>query len=256
MINIKNLKKSFGKNEVLKGIDLDINNNGIFAILGPNGSGKTTIIKSILGLVVPDEGDIVLQQKNIARNWKYREYVNYLPQIARFPENLKVRELIDMVKDLRNSPAHEQELIELFELNTSLDKSLKNLSGGTRQKVNVVLSFMFDNPILILDEPTVGLDPVAMIRLKKLILKERKKGKTILLTTHIMSVVEELADEIVFLLEGKIHFRGSLEELNQRAQGKNLEHSIAKILENGMEQEAQITDPVNSRQLNFQQRYA
>ena len=231
MITITNLYKSFGPNEVLKGIHLDISSGGIFAVLGPNGSGKTTLIKSLLGMVIPDQGEIRVDGKLIRKQWLYRQQIAYLPQIARFPENLKVQELIRMVKDIRQQKAvNETEIIEAFELEDFLDKRLRSLSGGTRQKVNILLSLMFDNPIIILDEPTVGLDPVAMIRLKEMIRRERAAGKTIILTTHIMSLVEELADEIVFLLEGNIHYRGSLQELVLQSGEVDLEHAIARML--------------------------
>ncbi len=235
MIKVNNLKKSFGKNEVLKGVDLELAEAGIFAVLGPNGSGKTTIIKSILGMVLPDSGEILIGGKSIAKQSEYRKHIDYLPQIAQFPENLKVGELIKMVKDIRGKEGSEQELIELFELEPFVNRKLRNLSGGTRQKVNLVLCFMFDSKIIILDEPTVGLDPVAMIRLKELIVKERDKGKTILITTHIMDVVEELADTIIFLLEGKIYFKGSLKKMYAITNEVKLERSIAKILEKNKE---------------------
>ena len=118
----------------------------------------------------------------------------------------------------------------MFGLNEFLNKKLGNLSGGTKQKVNLVLTFMFDSDLIILDEPTTGLDPIALIHLKNLIKKEKKLGKTILITTHIMSVVEELADEIVFLLDGKIYFKGSVEELKKQTSQTNLEHAIANLI--------------------------
>jgi|TARA_R100000479_G_scaffold51000_3_gene24018 Cu-processing system ATP-binding protein len=231
MIEINNLHKKFGKNEVLKGIDLTINNGGIFAVLGPNGSGKTTLIKSILGMVVPNSGTIKLNGNSIKKSWEYRNDIDYLPQIANFPGNLTVKELIKMIKDLRSSKvADDVRLIELFKLQPFLDKKLSNLSGGTKQKVNLVLTFMFDSPLVILDEPTTGLDPISHIRLKELITAEKEKGKTILITSHIMSFVEEIADEIVFLLEGKIYFRGSIPELKTKTEQPDFEHAIASML--------------------------
>ena len=232
MINVKNLHKKFGKNQVLKGLDLQIESGGIFAVLGPNGSGKTTLIKCILGMVIPTSGDIEFEGKKIKNNWKYRNQIDYLPQIANFPSNLTVEELVTMIKDLRSVKiTKDKKLIELFMLEPFLKKKLGNLSGGTKQKVNIVLAFMFDSPLIILDEPTSGLDPISLLRLKGLINSEKQKGKTILITSHIMNFVEEIANDIVFLLEGKIYFKGSISELKKRTNESDFEHAIASILQ-------------------------
>jgi Cu-processing system ATP-binding protein len=230
MIEITNLQKSFGKVEVLDGVSLTIDDKGIFAILGPNGSGKTTLIKSILGMVIPQAGEININGQNIKGKWDYRKDIDYLPQIAQFPDNITVIELLNMIKNLRGQKTSDQKLIELFKLEPFLDKKLGNLSGGTKQKVNLVLAFMFDSPILILDEPTTGLDPVSLIHLKDLIREEKAAGKTILITTHIMDFVDTMADEIVFLLEGDIYFRGTVKELKNKSSLNDLEHAIATIL--------------------------
>ena len=230
MIEFKNLHKRFGKLVVLDGLDLEIKKGGIFAILGPNGSGKTTLIKCLLGMVIPNKGEIIFDKKSVLRQWEYRNNLNYLPQIANFPPNLTVIELINMVKNFRPKEANDEELIELFGLKNFLDKKLGNLSGGTKQKVNVVLTFMFDSELIILDEPTNGLDPIALIHLKEIIQKEKDKGKTILITTHIMSFVDEVADEIVFLLDGKIYFKGTIEALKKQTNNDNLEHAIANLM--------------------------
>ncbi|SDW00940.1 ABC transporter ATP-binding protein [Aequorivita viscosa] len=231
MIEINDLHKKFGKNEVLKGINLSINEGGIFSILGPNGSGKTTLIKCMLGMVIPDSGNITIRDEVIKNNYKYRNKIDYLPQIARFPGNLKVKEIIAMIKDLRASKTEKEiELIELFKLEPFLNKRLDNLSGGTKQKVNLVLTFMFDSPLIILDEPTSGLDPISHLRLKNLIFSEKEKGKTILVTSHILSFVEDIADKIVFLLEGEIYFNGTISQLKTKTEQPDLEHAIASIL--------------------------
>lgn len=230
MIKVKNLSKSFSKLKVLDGISLDINKGGIYAILGPNGSGKTTFLKILLGMVLPDKGQIIYQDKNILRSHQYRINLGYLPQIARFPDNLTVNEIIGMIADVRNVQSYPEPLIALFGLKGFMNKKLGNLSGGTRQKVNIVLTFMFDSPILVMDEPTAGLDPVSLIKLKELINKEKSKGKVILISSHIMSLVEELADEIFFLLEGNIYFKGTIAELRSSTNTEDLEHAIATIL--------------------------
>ncbi|MCF8464080.1 MAG: ABC transporter ATP-binding protein [Flavobacteriales bacterium] len=230
MIRVEGLKKSFGKLTVLDNLDLKIEKGGIFVILGPNGSGKTTLIKSVLGMVVPNAGNISIDNQPILKEWQYRGNIDYLPQIANFPSNLSVSELLKLVKELRDKPTRDQELIALFGLEPFLDKKLGNLSGGTKQKVNLMLTFMFNSPLVILDEPTSGLDPIAMLHLKELIRAEKENGKTVLITTHIMSFVEEIADEIVFLLDGKIYFKGSIQELQQMTGQVDFEHAIAAIL--------------------------
>lgn len=229
MIKFENLNKKFGKLEVLKDLSLEIKEGSINAILGPNGSGKTTLIKCLLGMVIPDSGVITINGENVKGQYAYRDGIDYMPQIANFPANLKVREIISMMKDIRNREARDAELIEYFGLSPYLNKQLNTLSGGTMQKVNIVLAFMFDNPLLILDEPTNGLDPVALIKLKELIAKEIKRGKTILFTTHIIRLVEELAEDIVFLLEGKTYYQGPVAGLVDAHEAKDLEHTIAEI---------------------------
>ncbi|AJA70347.1 ABC transporter ATP-binding protein [Myroides odoratimimus] len=230
MIAINDLHKKFGEIQVLKGIDLSIE-EGVIAILGPNGSGKTTLNKCILGMVFPDKGTICINDQEISKNWNYRKDIDYLPQIANFPNNITVLELIKMIKDLRNEKSiDESYYIDIFKLSPFLNKKLNKLSGGTKQKVNLLLTFLFDNPILILDEPTTGLDPAALIILKELIIREKKKGKIILVTSHIMSFVEEVSDKIVFILEGKIYFNGTIQELKNLTKQDNFEHAIANIL--------------------------
>jgi Cu-processing system ATP-binding protein len=210
-------------------VDLTIEKGGIFAILGPNGSGKTTLIKSILGMVIPNEGIIRLNGEDIRGMYKYRQDINYLPQIANFPGNIRVRELLHMIKDLRRKKGNESELISLFRLEPYLDKKLGTLSGGTKQKVNLVLAFMFNSPLLVLDEPTTGLDPASMISLKALIAAEREKGHTILISSHIMQFVEAVADEIIYLLEGRSYFKGSISSLKELTGQSDFEHAIASI---------------------------
>ncbi len=247
MIRIENLHKSYAKLEVLKGLSLTFDRPGtITAVLGPNGSGKTTLMKAILGMVLPDKGSILINDRSIKGEWAYRQDIDYLPQIARFPENLRVSELIAFIQNLRQgqSQTREQELIRLFNLEPHLGKRLGNLSGGTKQKVNLVLAFMYDSPILILDEPTSGLDPVALMHLKDYIQHEKERGKLILITTHIMDFVEEMADDIVFLLEGHIYFRGSVDELKKQFNETSLERAIARILlnENQNEKAGQVEE--------------
>ncbi|MBM4169803.1 MAG: ABC transporter ATP-binding protein [Ignavibacteria bacterium] len=233
MIEIRNIDKRFGSLHVLKGVGFAIERGSITAVVGPNSSGKTTLIKCVLGLVRHDSGAVSIDGVCMNGTWQYRNDIGYMPQIARFPENLTVDELIEMVKDLRNvKNAGEEELIELFRLGSERKRPVRTLSGGTRQKVSAVLALMFNPAILILDEPTAGLDPLASSLMKDRILNERQKGKTIVLTSHNMHEVEELSDKVVFLLDGKVLYDGKPHDLISTTGEPTLERGIARLMEN------------------------
>ena len=231
MVAVEQLHKRFGKLEVLKGVDLELEPGKVHVIMGPNGSGKTTLIKCILGLVRPDRGNIKISGKRVNGLWKYRKDIGYMPQIAHFPENLTPKELINLVQDIRGEAHDWKPLQEELKLAPHWNKPVRNLSGGTRQKVNALMALLFGAPILILDEPTVGLDPVARLWMKDRIIEECKKGKTVILTTHVMAEIEELAARIVFLMDGKIHFIATPAEIKAKHPSGNLERAIAHILE-------------------------
>lgn len=167
MIRLIQIEKKFGKFEVLKGISFNVEPGKITAIVGPNGSGKTTIIKSILGLVKPDDGDILINEKSVLGDFLYRRDIGYMPQTTSFPENLTVKEVIRMICDLRNVKMNLNDyLINKLNLSAELGKQIKNLSGGNKQKVSALIALMFDPSIIILDEPTAGLDPVSSSHFK------------------------------------------------------------------------------------------
>ncbi len=231
MIHIENLYKRFGALTVLDGINLRIDRPGIHMIIGPNGSGKTTLIKSVLGMVLPDQGTIRFDGQPILGAWEYRRRISYLPQIAHFPDNLSAQELVDFIREVRPQALDPTPLIERFDLGPHMPKKIKNLSGGTLQKLNILLAFMYDSPVFILDEPTTGLDPLSLFYLKELIYAHKAAGKYVLVTTHIINLVEEMADEIIFLLEGKIYFQGTAEALKAQAGVDHLERAIAQIIE-------------------------
>ncbi|HPQ20557.1 MAG TPA: ABC transporter ATP-binding protein [Saprospiraceae bacterium] len=232
MIEIKQLQKKYYKLEVLKGIDLDISGRGVIALLGPNGSGKTTLIKCILGMVLPSGGQISFNGENIKGKNEYRNDIDYLPQIAQFPENLSAIEIIELMKSFKQGETREKALIELFGLERELEKKMMNLSGGNRQKINLVIALMHDSPVIILDEPSTGLDPLSITRLKSFLRNESNRGKLILLTTHIMSLAEGMAEKVIFLLDGRIRFNGMMTELLDMQGGQDLESSIAQLLDN------------------------
>lgn len=231
MIKLINLTKKYGVLEALRGVNLKIEKGTLTFLVGPNASGKTTLIKTLLGIVKPTHGEIHINGIKLNGDYEYKKNIGYASQAANFPENLSVEEIFNMVKDVREDKTnYDEELIESFKLNNDFEKRIKNLSGGTRQKVNAAIAFLFDPQLIILDEPTAGLDPVASSILKDKILKENKNGKTILFTSHILSDMEELAENIVFLLEGTIYFSGNTKELINGSGKNNLERAIASIM--------------------------
>ena len=164
MIIASNVSKQFGRLKALDNVSATCIRGECIALIGPNGCGKTTLIKSILGMVVPNSGFITFNGKNILHDWLYREHIGYMPQTGKYPENMTIRQIISMMKDIRHKMGPEnldEELLESFGLNKVLDKRMRTLSGGTRQKVSATLAFLFKPDVLILDEPTAGLDPVA-----------------------------------------------------------------------------------------------
>ncbi len=232
MIEFKNIEKRFGKYEVLKNISLNIEPGKITAIVGPNGSGKTTIIKSILGLVKPDSGEILINNVSVIKEFLYRKEIGYMPQVASFPDNLTVSEVFNMISDLRKQQINgSAEIIKTLNLQPELNKKIRTLSGGNKQKVSACIALMFNPKIIILDEPTAGLDPVAAANLKKKIIEQRNAGKTIILTSHIMAEIEELSDNILFLIEGKIVFNGKVSDLVELSGQAKLENAIASMMD-------------------------
>lgn len=236
MIRIQHLCKSFDKRVVLNDVSLDIRRGSVTAVLGPNASGKSTLIKCVLGLVNPDQGRILVDDEPIAGRWHYREKIGYMPQIARFPENLSVDELFSMVRDLREDVADvDIELFARYELGAIGKQRLGTLSGGTRQKILAALALLFNPRILILDEPTVGLDPVATTIFKDKVRKECEAGKTILLSSHLVNEVEELADHVIYVLDGRPFFDGSMTEIKRATAETRLDRALVRLMEKAAE---------------------
>jgi Cu-processing system ATP-binding protein len=232
MIEIRGLVKRFGRLEVLREVDASIAGGRVTAIVGPNGAGKTTLIKCLLGLTRPDGGEILISGERVGPDPSYRAAIGYMPQLPRFPDNLTGSELLAFLRDLRGGVEQpvDEELIARFGLGGELGKPLRTLSGGTKQRVNAALAFLFAPRVLILDEPTAGLDPISTGVLKEKILAERDAGRTIVLTSHLMGELEELADDVLFLLDGRSRFAGSLLELKRETKELNLERAVARIM--------------------------
>ena len=233
MIAFKNISKSFGKTKILDQLNLELLKGQSIALIGPNGSGKTTLIKCLLGLVVPTSGKIQIEGVNTIGSLLHRSNIGYMPQIGRYPDNITVMQLFEMIKEVRKDTYTklDEELLHSFDIFKFENKTMRSLSGGMRQKVSACLAFMFDPEILILDEPTAGLDPISSEILKEKLKKELTKGKLVLITSHILSDLEELTDKIIYLNEGKIVFFKKVEELKSETGSINLSKAIARIME-------------------------
>ena len=231
MIKINNLSKNFGKLKVLDNVNLHFKEGECIALIGPNGCGKTTLIKSILGMVIPTSGEIIFKGKSIENSYTYREYIGYMPQIGRYPDNMTIGQVINMIKTIRkNKRQLDTELLTQFNLSTMYDKGMGTLSGGTMQKVSASIAFLFRPDVLILDEPTAGLDPLAAEILKEKIIAEKKNGKLILITSHILSELDELITQLIFMHDGCIHFHKSTDVLKQETGQATISKAISSIL--------------------------
>ncbi|MDP2161107.1 MAG: ABC transporter ATP-binding protein [Flavobacterium sp.] len=231
MIEIKNLTKKFGKLNVLSDVSLSCKKGECIALIGPNGCGKTTLIKTILGMVLPDSGSIKFNKKSIVKEYLYRSSIGYMPQIGRYPDTMTIGGVVEMIKAIRNTNQElDEELWHSFELDKMADKQMRTLSGGTTQKVSATLAFLFNPDVLILDEPTAGLDPLASEILKDKIIKEKEKGKLILITSHLLSELDDLVTEIIFMQEGNIHFHKKVDDLKTETNETKISKAIASIL--------------------------
>lgn len=231
MIEINDLCMRYGKFTALKDIDLKLEKGQVIALMGPNGSGKSTLLKSILGLVVPESGCIKVDGSDIKNKYIYRNNIGYMPQIANYPENLKVKELFHIVKDIRSDKYEkDEELLLKFKINEISEKYFGQLSGGYKQRVTAAIAFLFDPQILILDEPTASLDPFSTEIIKSKILDSKKDNKLIIISTHIISEMDELADRIVYLLDGKVNLDMDVKDI-KNGSGEKLGKAITRVLQ-------------------------
>lgn len=233
MIITSNVSKRFGKLKVLDNVSATCTKGECIALIGPNGSGKTTFIKCLLGMVVPDSGFITFNGKNILHDWQYRSHIGYMPQIGRYPDNMTIGQVINMMKDIRGNrhdKSFDESLINAFGLDLLLHKRMRTLSGGTRQKVSASLAFLFDPDVLILDEPTAGLDPVASEKLKEKIIQEKSKGKLVMITSHILSELDDMVTQVIYMQEGIIKFHKKIGDLQRDTGEQKLSKVIAAVM--------------------------
>jgi Cu-processing system ATP-binding protein len=231
-LKIEHLYKSFGKLRVLEDIHLELAKGQVVGVMGPNGSGKTTLMKCLLGLTSPDSGKVFFDGQETSWDPAYRKHFGYMPQSGRYPDNMTVKQLFGMLKDLRGSTSAgtDEELIEAYRIDSIYDKALGSLSGGTVQKVGAAVAFLFKPRVLILDEPTAGLDPLAAEILKEKIQKEAADC-LILITSHILNDLDELASHVLFLNENRIRFFNSMSDLRNTYGGMRLGKIVSRLIE-------------------------
>jgi len=232
MIRIENISKRFKKLQALDKVSGQFDKGQVISLIGPNGSGKTTLIKCILGMVKAASGKIYVDNMLINGDPSYRDKIGYMPQIGRYPDNMKTGQLFTMMKHIRNASEEnlDTDLIIKFNLISVFDKPMRTLSGGTRQKVSAALAFYFNPDILILDEPTAGLDPLSSEILKEKIIAEKKKNKLILITSHILSDLDELTTHIMYLQDGKLQFFNDIETLREETGELKLGKAVAAMM--------------------------
>lgn len=231
MIAIENLNKYYNRLHVLKDVSTTLEKEKVTVIIGPNGSGKSTLIKSILGLVKPTSGSIYVNDNLVNGNHLYRRDLGYIPQYGHFPNHLTVSDVMKFVINIRNDAAAYDHTRMPFDLKAENKKRINTLSGGTRQKLSANIAFMFNALIYICDEPTAGLDPIANQKFKQHIRKLKEEGKTIIISSHVISEVDEIADNIVFLCDGHLKYDGSIELLKEQTGQSNLENAVIKLME-------------------------
>ncbi len=231
LVEFSGVSKRYGNRTVLDGIDLTIGRGAVTAVVGPNGAGKTTLNKSLLGLVRPDAGHIAFDGRDIAGQIAYRASIGYMPQAPSFPANFSAGDVLALLSDLRGvDRPRDESLVQDFALAQFLDQPVRVLSGGQRQRLNAAAAFLFSPDLLLLDEPTAGLDPIASGILKDKIRAVRDEGRAVIITSHVLSELEEFADAVVFLHEGRVRWSGPLDDLITQTNETTLERAIARLM--------------------------
>lgn len=235
-IETKSLTKKYKDKIVVSNLNLKIKEGELFSLLGTNGAGKTTTIKMLSSLIVPTEGDIIIDRFDMKKNkQKIKEIINISPQVTSLAPNLTVRENLEFIAgayQIKNKEQKIKELVDMFDLSKIMDQKAKTLSGGWQRKLSIAMSLINDPKILFLDEPTLGLDVISRKELWKII--ESLKGKvTIILTTHYMEEAESLSDRIAIMNKGNIVQIGTAKELIEKTGAKNFEDAFVKIATGG-----------------------
>lgn len=234
-ITVKNLKKSYGKTEVLKGVNLNVERGTMLALLGPNGAGKTTTVRIMSTLLKFNAGTVMIEGHDVAKAPDaVRNVIGLTGQSAAVDEMLTGRENLIMMGELyrltkTSAKARAEELLKRFDLMGAANRPLKTYSGGMRRRLDLAVSLISTPPIIFLDEPTTGLDPRSRIAMWEIINELKKEGTTILLTTQYLEEADQLADQIVVIDDGKVIAEGTAKELKAKIGNDRLELTFASV---------------------------
>lgn len=226
LIESNHLCKKFGNKQALADVNLRIERGRIIGLLGPNGSGKSTLIKIINGLMMPTEGEVFIDEKKPGVETK--KIISYLPERTYLNEWMKVKELLDYFEDFYEDFRRDRAITMLENLNIGLDDKLKTMSKGTKEKVQLILVMSRDADLYILDEPIGGVDPAARDYILRTIIGNYNENATVLLSTHLISDIENILDEVIFLQYGQIRFHASVDEIRVK-EGKSVDQLFREV---------------------------
>ena len=237
MITVENLRKRYDGNPILDGLSFTVKDGEIYGLLGPNGSGKSTTMKILSGILKPDEGNVIIEGVNASENQlKVKEIVGFVPESPILYESLTPAELFDFIGKVRKIPRRLLEervnaFVKAFGIEEYLDQFIGTLSFGTKQKVSIIAALLHDPKVLVLDEAMNGLDVKSARIFRELLLEYKRKGKSIVFSTHVLQLAEIICDRIGVIHRGKIVAEGTVEELKNRLKEKSLEDVFLKITE-------------------------
>ncbi len=226
ILELKNVRKNYGKKEALKGINLCIPQGKIIGLLGPNGSGKSTMIKLINGLLEPTSGEVLI--KGAKPNIESKKVIAYLPERTYLNDWMRVEQLLNFFQDFYNDFDYNKALNMLNSLQINETDKLKTMSKGTKEKVQLILVMSRKADLYILDEPIGGVDPAARDYILKTIIKNYSENSSILLATHLIQEIENICDSIIFLSQGNIVLEGSVDEIREE-NGKSIDSLFREV---------------------------
>ncbi len=220
IVEFKDVHKSYGNKEILKDVNLNISKNKIIGLLGPNGSGKTTMIKLMNGLLQPDEGNV--EVNGLKPSVETKKIVSYLPEKTYLNDWMKVKDILAFFQDFYEDFDMEKANKMIGNLKIDKNEKLKTMSKGTKEKVQLILVMSRNADLYILDEPIGGVDPAARSYILKTILSNYNENSTLLIATHLISEIENICDDVIFISNGEIVLQGNVDEIREE-KGKSID---------------------------------